>query len=323
MVLKILLGYSGGSLDHMIASVYNSCMGIRGFPGERVVSAEEIRRLWFEYSTFNPEEFVIVLYNGRVYGIAFTSAYGVYGRLWLCIDPELPRYYQLETIHYILSWAHYVFSSKRVSVVKISCGYEYSTLYNLIRSVLGFVVEKTSVTLMEYRGTPVETVRVDRDFIIRKATLDDVEGIVNVWNNTFRKYSWFEEWRVEDAIKWYSTRKLIVYVAVDKETNTIAGYVDGEIRKGVDGETYGYVYTLAVHPEKQGHGLGRSLLNTMIKELSSYNPKGIYLDALHGLEDYYSRQGFKIKRRYRILRTYTDSLPKHGAPYILRQDKYY
>ncbi len=315
MVLRVLLGYRGGLLDREIACVYNKCMCVRGFSGERTVSPEEIRSLWFEYSTFNPNEFSIATYGGRVYGIAFTRVYGVAGSIWLCIDPYLPRYYLLETIYHMLSWPYHVLSSRRVCVVKISCGYEFSPLYSLVRSVVGACFGETILTLMEYHGSYREYC-VPGNVVIRKATLDDVEGIVGVWDKAFRKYSWFEEWRMDEAIKWYSTKELIVYVLVDRETGRVVGYVDGEVRRGVDGERYGYAYTLAVHPHAQGRGLGSILLNHMVKALASYGVKGIYLDALHGLENYYSRHGFRVKRRYRVLVTTIDCLPRYNPAYI-------
>ncbi len=49
----VITGYQGGAYDEDLASVYNKCMSVRGFIAERTVSAEEIRRLWFEYSTFS------------------------------------------------------------------------------------------------------------------------------------------------------------------------------------------------------------------------------------------------------------------------------
>ncbi len=246
--MLILTGYRGGHLDQEIARVYNMCMSIRGFIAERQVSPEEIRRLWFEYSTFNPEEFAIALGNGRVYGLMFAIAGSVIGRIWLCIDPYLPKYYLLEAISSLLSWARHRLSRERVCVVRIGCGYEYSMFHCLLREVVGLGIEATIVTLMEYSGESREA-SVSQDIVVREGTLDDIPGVVEVWNSAFRRYSWFEEWSLEDALRWYSNRKPMLYVAVDRGTNKVIGYVDAELRRGFDGNTYGYIYTLAVHPD--------------------------------------------------------------------------
>ncbi|MCD6488518.1 MAG: GNAT family N-acetyltransferase [Desulfurococcales archaeon] len=259
--MRIIVGYQGGSLDQELVRVYNSCMSIRGFAADRTMSVDEIRRLWFEYSTFDPEEFAIAVDNNRVYGMVFARVPGWIGWIWLCIDPSLPQYYLLETLYSLLSWARYRLACKRVCVARINCGYEYSQLYNMLRGIIGLGVEATTVTLMEYKAEFLEPM-VRQDIVVRKGSLDDIPGVVEVWNKAFRKYSWFEEWSIDDAIKWYTSRKLLLYIAIDRETDKIVGYVDAEKRLGFDGNLYGYIYTLAVHPETQGRGIGKHYYNT-------------------------------------------------------------
>ncbi len=306
--MRILVGYRGGSLDPEIVRVYNACRSIRGFVAERQVSVEEIRRLWFGYSTFDPNEFAVALIDHRVYGFVFAWVQHGVGRVWVCVDPGLPRYYLLETLSSLLSWARHKLVYERVSIVRIGCGYEFSGLHNLLREIIGLGIEATTVTLMEYSGKPLEP-SIHPDIIIRRGTLDDIPGVVEVYNEAFRKYDWFNEWNIEDAVNWYSTKKLLFYVAVDKETNKIIGFVDAEERKGFDGNIYGYVYTLAVHPNTQGKGVGKALLQYMLAVLGKRGVKTIYLDAVHGLEKYYARQGFRIVRRSKVLLTELSSLP--------------
>ena len=124
-----------------------------------------------------------------------------------------------------------------------------------------YTIEATTVTLMEYKAEFLEPM-VRQDIVVRKGSLDDIPGVVEVWNKAFRKYSWFEEWSIDDAIKWYTSRKLLLYIAIDRETDKIVGYVDAEKRLGFDGNLYGYIYTLAVHPETQGRGIGKHYYNT-------------------------------------------------------------
>ncbi|MCD6488517.1 MAG: hypothetical protein J7K21_04765 [Desulfurococcales archaeon] len=51
----------------------------------------------------------------------------------------------------------------------------------------------------------------------------------------------------------------------------------------------------------------------MISELNKQRVKAIYLDAIHGLENYYARQGFKIARRHRVLVTTINNLPSNTS----------
>ncbi len=311
----IITGYQGGMYDGEIARVYNRCMLIRGFIAERTVSPEEIRRLWFEYSTFNPRDYAMVVDGGRVYGIAFTGAGPGFGRIWLCIDPMLPRYYLRRTILYLLSWARHRLSMERISVVKVNCGYEHSILYGILREILGMGIEYTMVTLMEYSGKAGKY-KSGSDIVVRKGSVNDIPGVVGVWNNAFRRYSWFEEWSVDDAVKWYSTRNLILYVAIDRETGEIIGFIDAEERRGFDGRLYGYIYTLGVHPKKQCRGVGGALLKAMVNELLDRGAERIYLDAIHGLENYYAKHGFSIIRRSIMLAVETARLPAEIYPII-------
>ncbi len=306
----VLANYTGGELDHEIMCVYNNCMSIRGFVAERRFdSVDELRRLWFEYSSFDPEDYAIAVDGDRVYGMVFARASGYTGYVWLCIDSRLLSYYLYKTVSTLLSWARHVLSRERVFVVRVSAGYEKSLFHHLIRVFVEPCIEAYTLVLMEYCDGVREIV-APKNIVVREACLDDIPGVVDVWNSAFREYEWASEWSVEDAIKWYTTRKLLLYVAVDKGSNRVVGYVDGEVRKGFDGEVYGYVYTLAVHPSMQGRGLGRTLLQYMVNMLINLGVKKVYLDAVQGLENYYAKQGFKIKRRSLLLITTINNLPQ-------------
>ena len=99
---------------------------------------------------------------------------------------------------------------------------------------------------------------------------------------------------------------------------TYAGYVDAERRTGFNGNTYGYIYTLAVHPKAQGRGVGRVLLQHATSELIKQGVKAVYLEAVQGLEKYYSRQGFKIVRRYRMPVAPVSTLPSDLLPNVAK-----
>ncbi len=290
-------------------------MEIRGFVAERRVSVEEIHRLWFEYSSFKPDSLGFVVDNSRVYGLGYARVvYGHTGYLWLCIDYTLPVSHQKQALYILLSWARHKLLRKRVFIVKISCGYEYSRLYNLVASLIGTCTSVVDYTLMEYSVLEQKTLyhRVgDSKITIRRGGYRDIPGVVNVYNEAFKRYNWFTEWSVDDAYKWYSSRDIQLYIAVDKNSGEIIGFIDGEKRIGFDGRVYGYVYTLAVHPSRQGQGIGGKLLRYFLDVLSRDGVREVYLDAIAGLEDYYVRHGFRIKRRYRLLVVPVAYLPRY------------
>lgn len=215
--------------------MYNACVAIRGFVAGRTMSVDEVRELWFVYSTFDPEEFALALGDGRVYGMVFAVASCPVGRVWVCVDPALPQYCLLEVLRALLSWARFRLVRERVFVARVDCGYEHSQLYSMVREITGLGPEVTSLTLMEYGGRSAELPK-RTDIVVREGSLSDIPGVVEVWNRAFRKYSWFEEWSLDDAVKWYSTRKLMLYVATDRETGEIVGYVDVEKRGDSTGE---------------------------------------------------------------------------------------
>ncbi len=68
---------------------------------------------------------------------------------------DLPVYYLFKTLQYLLTWSKLRLSRKRVSVARISFGYEYSRLHLMLRDMLGVGLEEVSVTLMEYTGGPI------------------------------------------------------------------------------------------------------------------------------------------------------------------------
>ena len=212
--MKVVVGYRGGLLDSEVVRVHNACVSVRGFVAGRTMSVGEVRELWFGYGTFDPGEFALASGGGRVYGMAYAVASKPVGRVWVCADPSLPQYCLLEVLRVLLSWARFRLVRERVFVARIDCGYGHSRLYSMVRQITGLGPEATSLTLMEYGGGPAEPPKC-ADVDVRVGSLSDIPGVVEVWNKAFRKYSWFEEWSVDDAVKWYSTRKLTLYVATD------------------------------------------------------------------------------------------------------------
>lgn len=77
-----------------------------------------------------------------------------------------------------------------------------------------------------------------------------------------------------------------MFVVFVYDTNKLIG-VGRALADGID---CSYICDVAIHPEHQGHGLGRSIISRLI-ELSS-NHKKIILYAVPGKEKFYAKLGF-------------------------------
>lgn len=65
----------------------------------------------------------------------------------------------------------------------------------------------------------------------------------------------------------------------------------GAGRALADGVDCSYLCDLAVHPDHQGRGLGKAILNDLLER--SQGHKKVILYAAPGKEDFYHRQGFR------------------------------
>ncbi len=305
-------GYRGYTrLDEKIVELLNKCNMMDEAWSHRKVSVEEIRRLWFAASWYDPSGFGLLFYSNRLVGYCWAMKRDEeIPWLGLCVDPMLPDTIKYNVVETSLSWARWSFDSKGIrGKVHIGVGYEHGYMHYLLKKVLASYLEKHAATLMILGR--LERKHPPPGYRLRRGRLEDVEAMVRVYNEAFRKYEWFVEWKLEDAKKWYETRKPKIIVA-ETSNGEIIGYVDAEIRIGLDGSENAYLLTLAVKPEHQRRGIGRALLTAMAYELQKTSRvKRIFLDSVEGLEPFYGKLGFKVKRRTLTLVIPISSLPEN------------
>ena len=77
----------------------------------------------------------------------------------------------------------------------------------------------------------------------------------------------------------------------------------GTVMAGFDGRR-GYIYHLAVHPQYQGQGYGKALLEKAITELENLGAQKIHLTVFndnHRAIEFYRRQGWKERDEIKMM----------------------
>lgn len=313
-MFRVIEGYRGGvrKIDESLVSLLNRCRSISISWALRSATIDDFRE-WFSSSWFNPREFAIVLLGDRVVGFswAFNSRAP---RIHPCVDPNQPLGIIEEILEALLSWARHSLESRGVrGSIRIGAWEYQGFMYRMLKRILHMVVEDYTSTLMKFIG-PLPQINIPKGYRIRLATLDDVLGIVNVFNKAFSIYEWFHPWNVDDAMKHYKRRKPLLYVAID-DNGEIVGYVHVELFKAIDNEVTGVLNTVAVDPKHQRKGLGKALITIATKELIKRGAKRIYLDSIKGLENYYLKLGYKEYQKWIALKTTISQLPQKPLQY--------
>ncbi|RLG81044.1 MAG: hypothetical protein DRO40_10275 [Thermoprotei archaeon] len=310
----IVTGYRGGIFDEEIVGLLNKCKSLDEAWAERLSNVEDIRELWFRSTWYNPEDFAFILINDRVRGYAWAWKNGGFGRISLCVDFGMPSSILYNVVEALLSWARLRLEKLRVpSKVRIVAGYEHGYMHKLLREVVGLYPEDYPASIMVLEKLPKP--RVPEGYSLREGGLSDVEAIVRVYNEAFSRYDWFIPWRLEDAIKWYTMRKPYIIV-VEHHSEGIVGYIDAEIRRGIDGSVNAYIATLAVKPKHQGKGLGKALISTIASKLWNKDVERIFLDSVGGLEKFYGKLGFRVWRRHVSLLVPLSELPSRNITLV-------
>lgn len=304
----VVTGYRGGSFDEEITELFNKCKSLDEPWAETPSSVRDIRELWFRSTWYNPESFAFTLMDDRVRGYVWAWKNGGVGRISLCVDPDLPRSILYDVVYKLLSWAKLRLEKLRVpSRVRIVAGFEHGFMHRLLREILGLYPEDYPATIMVLEK-PIQ-LKPPEGYTLREGGPDDIEAIVEIYNEAFSRYEWFIRWELEDAKKWYAMRKPYIIVVEHREEGVV-GYVDAEIRRGLDGSVNACIETLAVKPRHQGKGLGKALISTMASRLWGRNVKRIFLDSVEGLERFYGKLGFRVWRRHVSILA-----PLHVLPY--------
>ena len=134
-------------------------------------------------------------------------------------------------------------------------------------------------------------------FTIRRATLDDAEGVLRCLRSAFAAYEHhhtraaFEDTTLTLESYLCRLREMMVFVAVDN-----SGCVLGTIACNVLGSGEGHLRGMAVVPERQATGIANQLLAYAESELTQRNCSHITLDTTEPLEramHFYERHGYR------------------------------
>lgn len=100
------------------------------------------------------------------------------------------------------------------------------------------------------------------------------------------------------------------------DAGDVLGYVVGDVTPN-HGRDIGHIKDLAVHPDAQGEGLGRRLLQASLSELAAAGASSVKLEVRernHRAQSLYADEGFRPARR--IPRYYGDG----EAAFVMRID---
>ncbi len=219
-------------------------------------------------------------------------------RATLCIDPEIPNNLRVDVLESIFSWIRYRLDRDCLrDSITIGPYLEFGYMHKLLRDYPGICVESSWSILMIYQETVSRSYSVPKDYVLRTMRENDVLSIVEVYNKAFSQYEWFILMTGGEFRDILRRRKSIVFVV--EYQDKIVGFVFGEIYRAVDGDYIAIVNTLAVDPNHRGKGLGKALMDTIIREFTEIQGvKRIFLDSVIGLENLYRRFGFREYRKW-------------------------
>jgi len=304
MVVRLLWRYRGGRFDEEIASLYYRCNCTYSSPDTcHRVDVDFIRRMWYGASWFNPENHFLVFLGDKLVGYVWAEFSSRRGSANVCIDPDLSIDVRRMVLDRVFDEIRgEALRRGRSPIIVFHAGREYGELYYLLKSI-------REPLLIEYSGVLMELDALDKRFLLegsrsredvivrREDGIEKAGTIAEIFNDAFSVYPWFMEWSVDDARKWYKLHKMTVFIAYSGKGEPL-GYCDISIYENYYGERAGYLRTLAVKRSYQGRGIGTYLLYQAIKEVMETGVSKIYLDAVYGIEKFYSRRGFKPVHRY-------------------------
>ena len=142
---------------------------------------------------------------------------------------------------------------------------------------------------------------------IRKATVDDIEGIMRVQRASY----------TPDLVEPASIFEAIVacgmsYVATNEENATVVGFLvcHPTIRDTVyalheppehpPASPWAFIHDLSIDPEHRGKGIARKLLAALIDDARARSFIGIQLIAVHGAEAFWRHMGFREAPHVRL-----------------------
>ena len=133
---------------------------------------------------------------------------------------------------------------------------------------------------------------------IRFASKEDCAAIAEIYNHAVLHTAaiWNDQTvDAENRISWYESRQLMGYpVLVSEENGVVTGYASFGDWRNFDGFRHTVEHSVYVHPEHQGKGLGKQLLEHA-KNLRGELTLAVYKENAPSLA-FYRSQGFTVLR---------------------------
>lgn len=142
----------------------------------------------------------------------------------------------------------------------------------------------------------IQTKRGDATMEFKKFTENDLVKCTKTFIEIFNDHPWNDKWTVERAehylSDYYHTPGFTGVLAL--EENEIVGFIYGVSKVWWDGNEF-YIHEMGVKRNFQNKGIGKALLNHLIKELDSSDINNFALLTDRGVpaEEFYKRNGFK------------------------------
>lgn len=132
--------------------------------------------------------------------------------------------------------------------------------------------------------------------MIKPITAQHIEKYGEIYAAAFSGEPWNDNWKTDDAVIHISE------IMESKQSYGLEYIVDGKVAGFILGSSmlfhWGRMFEindLAVHPDYQGKGIAKKLLNTCIEEIKHRGIKGVNLITQGDgfLPEFYEKQGFK------------------------------
>lgn len=139
---------------------------------------------------------------------------------------------------------------------------------------------------------------------VRKATLDDVEGICRVcaagWRATYAGLVPHDY--IEEVIAEFYTPDRVrsdIETAGPTDTGWLVAVEDGQVvgagGGGITSPGVGEIFILYVDPERRGQGIGTLLLDEILKRLKEFGAREVWVSVMKGNDKgipFYEARGF-------------------------------
>jgi ribosomal protein S18 acetylase RimI-like enzyme len=176
--------------------------------------------------------------------------------------------------------------------------------YRPVRMLNKYVVRKSAVTSVGYVPAPEGAAeaaeamgaadRADGPFVVRAAGRDDLDAAVSLERMCFGD----GPFSLTKRQLHYLRRRPTAVFLVAERAGAVVGQGVALVRQHKNGCS-GRIYSLAVHPENRGQGIGEALLRTMLESLGGRGVRRIYLEVESGnaaAARLYDRLGFRRLR---------------------------